>query len=428
MEYYNRPSAQIPIASDVDVLVAGGGPAGFGAAVAAARMGKKTLLLEQSGSVGGIATNGIMSHWTGYQEGGIFAELRERARDCESPEVINPEKLKYLLLEMLHEAGATVQLQTMVTDVMMEDGRLAGVLTESKSGAEAIRAKITVDSSGDGDVAFRAGAPFEKGRDDGGMQPVTIMFKVAGVDMDRAMLFWGFTDTVQLPEGDLQTLAAEQLPPPAGHVLLYPSSIPGLVTVNMTNVIDVDGTDIRQLSAAERQLRSQIGPITEFLRRYVPGYEACYVIDSASSVGVRETRRFLGGYQLTDVDISEARVFDDWVVTKSRFSFDLHNVEGAGLDALGHEKGYSHTFTQKRPYTIPYRCFVPQEVDGLLLNGRNISGTHLAHSNYRVMPICVNMGHAMGVAAAKCAELGVQPRGLDVREVQAVLRTQNVEP
>lgn len=421
---YEEPSKTIPIADKVEVLVIGAGPAGFGAALTAARMGRKVLMIEQSGAIGGIATNGIMSHWTGHQEGGCFVELRERAMDCECPQVINPEKMKTIMLEMLNEAGVRVQLYTFFSDVIMESNKLKGVITESKSGREAIFCEIAIDSTGDGDVAARAGVPYEKGREiDGRMQPMTIMFKLAGVDMDRAMFFWGFEDTVQLPEGDLQTLARRELPAPAGHVLLYPSSLPGTITVNMTNAIDVDGTDVRDLNRADYECRKQIGRITEFIRKYVPGYETCYICDSANSIGVRETRRFAASYQLHEDDIAEARTFEDWVVTKSRFFFDLHNVSGAGLDSNGAYK----TFKQKNNYTIPLRCFLPQRVEGLLLNGRNISGTHKAHSSYRVMPICVNMGQAMGVVASLCVEKKTSPDKLDIQEIQHILRTQNVD-
>lgn len=422
MNYITEPSRKIPVASETEILVVGGGPAGFGAALHAARMGSRVMLIEQSGAIGGVATSGIMSHWTGRQDGGCFEELREKARDCESEQVINPEKLRILMLDMLHQAGVTVQLYTTFCDVIMEGDRVAGVITESKSGREAILCKMLVDSSGDGDAAARAGAPFEKGRDDGGMQPMTIMFKVAGVDMDRALFFWGMEDTVQLPEGDLQTLGRELLPNPAGHILLYPSSIPGVVTVNMTNAIDMDGTDVRDLNRGEYICRNQIPEIIRFLNRYVPGYEGCYLIDSADVIGVRETRRFEAYYQLNDNDISQARVFDDWVVTKSNFFFDLHNVEGAGLDAIAEYK----TFNQPKPYTIPLRCFVPKKVQGLLLNGRNISGTHKAHSSYRVMPIVMNMGHAMGIVASMCVQQGKQPLELDIHEIQEQLRRTNV--
>ena len=275
MKYYTEPSREIPVAAETEVLVVGGGPAGFGAALHAARMGRKTMLIEQYGAVGGVATTGIMSHWTGRQDGGCFEELREKARDCEAEQVINPEKLRILMLDMLMEAGVNVQLYTGFSDVIMDGNRVAGVITESKSGREAILSKMVIDSTGDGDVAARAGVPFEKGRStDGGMQPMTIMFKVAGVDMDRAMFFWGFEDTVQLPEGDLQTLGRQELPSPAGHILLYPSSLPGVVTVNMSNMTDVDGTNARDLNRAEYVCRKQLPEIIAFLRRHVPGYEA----------------------------------------------------------------------------------------------------------------------------------------------------------
>ncbi len=422
MKYITEPSRQIPVVAQTEILVVGGGPAGFGAALHAARMGRKVMLIEQYGAIGGVATSGIMSHWTGKQEGGCFDELRKKARDCESEQVINPEKLRILMLDMLYRAGVTVQLYTVFSDVIMDGNRVVGVITESKSGREAISCRMLIDSTGDGDVAARAGAPFEKGRDDGGMQPMTIMFKVAGVDMDRAMFFWGMDDTVQLPEGDLQTLGREKLPAPAGHILLYPSSIPGVATINMTNAIDMDGTDVRDLNHAEYICRNQIPEIIAFLHRYVPGYEGCYLIDSADVIGVRETRRFEAYYQLNEDDISEARIFEDWVVTKSNFFFDLHNVEGAGLDAVAEYK----TFKQPKPYTIPLRCFVPRKIEGLLLNGRNISGTHKAHSSYRVMPIVMNMGHAMGIVAAMCVEQGKGPLELDIEEIHEHLRRTGV--
>jgi hypothetical protein len=423
MNYYTEPSRQLPIVAETEILVVGGGPSGFGAALAAARMGRKTMLIEQSGAIGGVATTGIMSHWTGYQEGGIFEELREKARDCESEQVINPEKLKILMLKILYEAGVKIRLYTVLGGVIKQDNLVTGVIVESKSGREVIMCRMLIDSTGDGDAAFKAGLPFEKGRADGGMQPMSIMFKIAGVDMDRAMFFWGFEDTVMLAEGDLQTLGREKLPAPAGHILLYPSSLPGITTVNMTNSINVDGTDVNDLTKAEYECRTQIGKIIDFLRAYVPGYEACYLIDSGT-IGVRETRRFKAHYQLTENDIAEAKVFDDWVVTRSRFFFDLHNVEGAGLDATGEYK----KFTQNNPYTIPLRCFVPVKLEGLLLNGRNIDGTHKAHSSYRVMPIVMNMGHAMGVVASLCIVSNKKPLDLDILEIQKVLHSQNVKP
>ena len=427
MRFYTQPAKQIPVTYDVDVLVVGGGPAGIGAALAAARQGARILLIEQSGAMGGVATTGLMSHWTGRTEHiGIYGEILRRAQDSDNPVLINPEKLKTVLLDMLDEAGVRWLLYTFASDVIIEDGVIKGVVTESKSGREAILARIVVDATGDGDIAAKAGVPFTKGRGgDGKMQPMTIMFKVAGVDTDRVVRFvGGFEDTYDTPEGDIQSLAKQHLPFPAGHLLIYRSTLPGIVTCNMTNAIDVDGTKAEDLTRADYVCRSQIEPIVAFLRTYVRGFENCYVISAAPRIGVRETRHFEGEYTITEEDILTARVFDDWVVPKVHFNFDVHNLSGSGLDVTGAQKH----FGQSQHYTIPYGCFVPNKIENLFLAGRNISGTHKAHSNFRVMPICVLMGQAVGTAAALCVQQDVTPRDVDVRDVQAILEAQGVAP
>ncbi len=434
MRYFTEPEKRIPVKEEVDVLVIGGGPAGFSAAVSAARNGARTLLVEQAGDVGGVATTGLMSHWTGNTQGGFYEEILERSKDCEENaafdnhssmrRTINPERLKTVMLDMLQEAGVKLKLYTFACEAMMEGSRIVGVITESKSGREAITAGIVIDASGDGDIAAKAGVPYVKGRDgDGKMQPMTLMFKVAGVDTDRAVFPGGFEDSFELPKGDLQTLGRKILPSPSGHVLLYRSTLPGVVTCNMTNCTDVDGTSADDLTEASYRCRRQMDPIVGFLREYVPGFEKCYVISSASSIGVRETRHFEGAYTLTEQDILAACVFDDWAVTKAHFNFDVHNMTGAGLDETGVQK----KFAQPAGYTIPYKCFLPKSVDNLLLAGRDISGTHLAHSNFRVMPICANMGQAAGTAAALCIRRGITPRELQAADLQEALRKQGVE-
>jgi hypothetical protein len=431
-----EPAREIPVRAEVDVLVCGAGPAGFGAAVAAARAGAKTLLVEQTSAVGGVATSGLMSHWTGDSEGPILDELRERAKDADrdynyygtkvlrAKNIINPEKTRQTMADMLQESGAAIQLYTTVAGVVQEGARVEGVLTESKSGREALLAKVVVDATGDGDVAFRAGAEFVRGREaDGVMQPVTVMFKVGGVDYARAIFPGEFEDFIPVPAGEIQALGRAHLPPPAGHVLLYPSALPGVVSVNMTNTTGIDGTDVADLTRGDLACRRQIPLIVEFLRRFAPGYERCHLLSSAPALGVRETRHFVGLYTVQKEDIEQARVFDDWVATRCHFNFDIHGLAGPGLDPTGAQNG----FTQKRRYTLPYRALVPRAIDGLLLTGRNISGTHVAHSNYRAMPICLNLGQGAGVAAALCARSGRRPRDMDVAEIQRVLGAQGVE-
>ncbi len=432
MKTYIEPSREIPVAAEIEVLVAGGGPAGIGAALGAARAGAKVMIIEQSNNLGGMATSGMMSHWCAGTESPIVADLMDRAlRHPGMPPEINSreiwriphECLKNVIFQVMEEAGVQIQLYTQIVDVIREGNTVCGVITESKSGREAVFAKVVIDATGDGDVAARAGAEFETGRsEDNACQPVTLMFRIGGVDYSRAIFPGSFESLVDVPKGEIQTLGKSILPHPAGHVLLYTSPIPGEVCVNMTNVINVDATDVHQLTNAEIVCRKQIDAIIPFLREYAPGYENCYLIASASNIGVRETRHFKGLYTLTAEDIVEARVFNDWIAARNWFNFDIHNVKGSGLD----EHGAQHHFHAKGKYTIPYRACIPEKTENLLLSGRNISGTHKAHSNFRVMPICTNIGHGVGVAAALAVRQNKKPRELDVKEIQAELNRQGV--
>lgn len=432
---FEEKARTIPVAAQVDVLVLGAGPAGVAAAISAAREGASTMLVEQTGDVGGIATAGLMSHWTGNTQGGIYEEILDRSADLRtdadygfngSPrQIINPERLKTVLLEMLEEAGVQLLLYTFVSaPIMQSETQVGGAIVENKTGRQAILAKVVIDCTGDGDLAARSGAAYIKGREtDGSMQPVTIMFKVGGVDYTRAVFPGKFEDYIQIPAGEIQALGKAALPFPAGHVLLYRTSLPGVVTCNMTNCIGIDGTKTEDLVRATRVCRSQMDSIVQFLRSTVPGYENCYILSSASLIGVRETRHFKGMKTITEEDIRASRVFDDWAVTYASFNFDVHNMSGNGLDATGAQDAFTATY-----YTIPYGCLVPETINGLLLAGRDISGTHMAHANYRVMPICANMGQAAGIAAAICVKNDIQPREVDVKLLQKCLLENGVKP
>lgn len=422
MHTYHENAKELPIAGEYDVIVAGSGPAGTAAAVMAGRMGAKVLIIEWNNAIGGISTSGMMSHWTGSVTSPMYTEILQRSADMNEgkqkgkiQQFINPENLKTVYLDMLKDANVDVLLYTFVCGVVMEGDQLTGVITESKSGRRVFRSKVVVDGTGDGDVAAFAGVEYHKGREsDGKMQPTTLMFKVAGVDMSRAVLLGSFESTYQTEKGELQALAKEHIPYPAGHLLAYKSTLPGIVTCNMTNCTDIDGTKAEDLTRAEIVCRSQMPAIVKYLREFVPGFENCYIISAGSMMGVRETRHFKGMYTLNENDILTARVFDDWVVRGAHFNFDVHNMTGSGLDATGVQKHW----TQPKGYTIPYGCLVPEKINGLLLSGRNISGTHIAHSNYRVMPICVGIGAAAGVAAAAAIKKGVQVRDIQGEELQ----------
>jgi len=218
-------------------------------------------------------------------------------------------------MEMLEEAGVDLLLYTTFCDVMMQENKVTGIICHNKGGFCKYDAKVVIDASGDGDVAEKSGVAYCKGREtDGKMQPATLMFKVGGVDTERAVFPGSFETLVSTDKGELQSLAKEKLPHPAGHVLLYRSTLPGIVTCNMTNVTDIDGTSAEDLTQAEIVCRKQMPQIVDFLREYAPGYENCYIIGSASLIGIRETRHFKGMHTITEQDISAAVQHEDAVV------------------------------------------------------------------------------------------------------------------
>ena len=410
-----------------DVLVLGSGPSGFAAAYSAAKSGANVILVEQCGDVGGISTSGLMSHWAGTCGSPLYHEILKRSAEKNEGEwknkvtkYIDPEKLKTLYLEMLSEVGVNIMLYTFALDAICEGDKVLGATVVNKSGLTDIYAKVTIDATGDGDIAAKAGSEFILGREsDNKMQPATLMFKVGGVDYERAAFLQSFEETYQTEKGELQALAKQHIPYPAGHILTYQSTLPGIVTCNMTNITEIDGTNADDLTRATIGCRNQLDDIIKYLRQFVPGFENCYIISSASLIGVRETRHFKGKYTLTEQDISEAKIFEDFVVKDAFFNFDVHNITGAGLD----KTGVQHHFKQKNGYTIPYRCLLPEIKENLLLCGRNISGTHMAHSNFRAMPICVGIGEAAGTAAAIAVKSNFKlsdVRSVDIRNINGI--------
>lgn len=426
MKTYTEPSHELPIIAQPEVLVCGGGPAGIGAALRAAREGASTMIVEAQDCLGGIATAGMMSHWGGRSSSKIMPELFERTyeKSCKmgwdeqnqcNKNAIHHGAQKIVLDEMMKEAGVQVLYYTFVCGAIVENNTIQGVIVENKSGRGVILAKRIIDATGDGDVAAYAGVAYSKGREsDGKMQPCTLMFKIGGVDYSRAVFPGSFETKVNTEKGELQQLAKQHIPFPAGHVLLYRQPTPGTVCCNMTNAIGIDGTDAQSLTEGLMTCRSQIEPIIQYLRKYAPGYENCWLMSEGSLLGIRETRHFEGEATLTPEDILNAKVYDNWVVRRAFFNFDVHNLTGPSLDKTGVQQKWS----QPEDYTIPYGCILPKKIDGLLLSGRNISGSHLAHSNFRIMSVCMALGEAAGAAAAISIRDGVNLREVDVKKIQ----------
>ena len=442
------PRREALLAGDTDVLVVGGGPAGIGAALGAVQAGARVILAERYGFLGGNATAALVMPLMSFHTqtptkerrgattllptdhgpgeavvGGALAKLLSRlvAVGGAIPPTLatgyvvpfDPEWFKIVALDILDEAGVQLLFHAFASGVL-GDSAVEGVVFETKSGPIAIRAKVTIDCTGDADIAVQAGTPTDVGRADGLVQPMTLMFRMA--EFQRAAFEGYVKENPKEWRGvhglwDLvrKATAAGELKLPREDILFFATPHEGEVSVNSTRVTRVLGTDVWDLSYAEWMSRRQMRQIAEFLKRYVPGFEKSYVMQSGVNVGVRETRRIVGDYQLTADDVLSARKFDDGIARGS-YPVDIHNPTGTGTVLKRLPPGEA--------YDIPLRCLMPQKAEGLIVAGRCMSGTHEAHSSYRVMPIVMATGQAAGVTAAIAARRGVRPRETSIREVQ----------
>ena len=442
----------LPVSHETDVLVVGGGIAGVMAALAAGRVGARTLLVERFGSLGGTGTAAMMNlFYVPYAASrGLVRELFDRliARGGAIPGefvVYDPELYKVTALEMLAEAGARVLLHTFVSDVVLDGRVLRGIVAENKSGRQAILSRVTVDASSDADIAARAGAPYVKARErDGKMRPMTLIFRMGGVDVPRLVEYvrshpddfspdplqcmldlehqmirvFGFFKLVE------EAKARGELWPDC-YYFRVESVLPdrGVLTVNATRVYGVDGTNAEDLSRAEIETRHQMIQLANWARTRVPGFERSFILDSANTIGVRETRRIRGEYLMTEEDILAGRRYDDVVGVDAN---QQNPREQGGHPPDGQEGGPQDREARELVarmfvYEIPYGCLVPREVDGLLVAGRCISVDHHADVYTRNQGTAMATGVAAGAAGALAARAGVPPRAVDIRAVQREL-------
>lgn len=442
-----RYERDLPVSASTDVPVVGSGPAGLAAAIASARNGARTLLVERYGFLGGNLTAGLVGPcMTSYSlDGrtqlirGIFEEMvlrMERLGKAIHPSKVpagseysgfivyghdkvtpfEPEAVKMVAMDMCLEAGVELLLHTFVVDAVVEEGAVTGVVAANKSGLEVLRATVTVDCSADADVAARAGVPCEIGREEDGLtQPMTLFFCVRNVDDERVREYVASHPEDYRPFASLVQRARErgEFPIPRRGIGLYKTLEPGVWRINTTRVQRLVGTDARDLTRAEIEARRQVRILLEFFRKWVPGFERCELLDTAAHVGVRETRRIRGEYTLTLQDLAEGREFDD-VIALAAYPVDIHSPTGDGGGATGE-------WETANIYQIPFRCLIPAGVDQLLVAGRSLSATHEALAAVRVMPTAFAMGQAAGTAAALAVSLRVPPRRVPVAEVQARL-------
>ncbi len=411
-----------------DVVIAGAGPAGIAAALESARSGLKTALIERYGCVGGNLTLGYVGPLLGKVCPGTIAEEIEDAICAQRGAVPDFEKAKIALTALIDEAGVDVYLQTCVIGAEKVDEKLERIHTAGKFGSLSFSAGVFIDATGDGDLAVQSGCPFEIGREgDGLVQPVTLMFVIDGVDPDQPLLCRHEEDYTDLGDGreylDLchKACMTGELPENVNIVRLYSTGVNTERMVNATQENRIDPLDPIEVFRAEASLRRQIGKIMDFLKNNIPGFSDIRIKGSASTLGVRESRRIVGRYQLTEQDLMEGRTYPDSVVHLANFCLDIHNPAGPGQSVHAEKRPAT-----PKPYDIPFSAMCPLGCNNLITAGRCISGTHVAHSSYRVMRICMAMGQAAGAAAAVMHETGNSTATVDMKLIRRRLMDRGV--
>jgi len=420
---------RITVRHEVDVFVAGGGPSGVAAAVAAARQGSRVFLAERNHCLGGMGTAGMLPLFMPFTDGvrnlagGIGEEIQRRLKASggngpDSGVTIRAEVLKRVYDELLQEANVEFLFQTSMIAVTSDAEDVSAVILAGKSGLFAVKARMFLDCTGDGDLAAWAGAPFEKGDEHGNMMAGTLCSLWA--DIDWAAVHQGGRAS---DESRLEDAFRDKV------FTFEDRHLPGMFRVgehtgggNIGHTFGLDSTDERSITEALLWARKSLPEYERYYKRYLKGFEQMELVATASQLGARESRRILGDYVLNLQDFKSRAVFPD-EIGRYNYAVDIH----AAKPDLASYKRYANDFRNLRygkgeSYGVPYRCLVPRKLTNVLVAGRCVSTDRYMQSSIRVMPGCFITGQAIGVAAAICAEKGCDARGFPVTELQRRLK------
>lgn len=405
---------------EYDVFIAGAGLGGVAAAVGAARDGLNVGIIESLGHPGGVPVSGLLGVVSGFRSeteyvvDGFMRELLEHGRATDGviehpPGMIEhpwsgmfePEKLCLIILDLLAENRVDLRLYTQLIGVETAGRRITAALTASKAGIQRVRARLFIDATGDGDLAAMAGCPYEMGRPaDGKTQSSSLTFSIGGIDLERVPPTPEITAIWQKYKHRV----------PTDHAVVNLLPHRGGVVLNMTHILDCNGLNDLDLVRIRHEGTKQAFEILDFFRAHVPGFENAVLAMTAEQPGVRETRRIIGDYMLTESDVLAGRDFVDQIA-RCRWPVDIHNPLAAHSDRV---------IRLEQSYGIPYRCITPLGVDNLYVTGRAISADHVAFSSSRINGTCVAIGQAAGLASVDAVPYGT--RGIDVQRLQSRLR------
>jgi hypothetical protein len=462
-----EPARAIPVAENVDVLVAGGGPSGVSAAVAAARAGASVALIERNGFLGGNGTAGLMGFFGGTDNNhvmGLVKEIHDRLRaddGCRRLQVDNNgiffdnEVMKHVVHQMLEASNVKLRLYSMAARPILDGNVVKGAFIESKSGRQAILAKVVIDGTGDADIASQCGAPCDRGREEDHVtRPIALLFRIGNIDYprfakyvaenpddvppsqtfsivdlkDQAVRVFGFQDTC------IKAQKNGELDPDLHYIRFEGMTRANTAIINTTRMYDLDGSKAEDLTKATVIGFKQVYQLLKVMRKYIPGLENIELIEVAPNLGVRESRRIVGDYVYQVDDLDHGTHFPDTLCTTYREGHpgdEQHSPdrgEGMKLEKGVSWDGGNSLWGEWRMvrYHIPYRILLPQKVENLLVSGRAISASHLAGVWFRGQPDCVMTGQVAGVSAAVAARLGTVARKVDIPQVQTELRKQGM--
>jgi ribulose 1,5-bisphosphate synthetase/thiazole synthase len=443
------PEKRVSVSETVDVIVAGGGPAGLGAAVSAARTGASVLLLEKRGFLGGNITAAFVEtcnwflHNTKFSAQGLYREIESAYRKEygsshdvreNAPHRFSSEYLKIFLDEFIAQEHIRVLFHSFVNDVVIHNNHIDGVIIQTKKGPMAVSGTVIIDATGDGDLAAAAGVPYRQGRDtDGYCQPGTLNFRIAGVDVQTLA---GEGDLLKKIGKQFEQdylagktgLACKRKDLPFGR--LTQAGI--LSYINYPCEYMIDPTSNIGLTQGETACRRYIKEMYRYMKAHFPGFERIEIAAIAPEIGFRDSRRMQGKYVLTHEDIEARKTFDDVICLFPRM-YDMlapdGNMRGDGALEGGGYKG--HIFVHIKPedtrtFEVPYRCLLPESVDNLLVAGRCISTTHVAESSIRAIYACMLTGQAAGTAAGFAARDSCTPEEVSIGKLQESLKKQGV--
>ncbi|HHZ13175.1 MAG TPA: FAD-dependent oxidoreductase [Clostridiales bacterium] len=415
----------LEVRHEVDVLVVGGGPAGVAAAVSAARQGAKVFLAEATACLGGLGTSGMVPAFMQFTDGvnflagGIGEEILNKMWEyggkIEGSEYsIKVEALKRVYDDIVTEAGVDFTLHTQMVAVDAEDGLVNYVVFAAKSGMFAVKAKIYIDGTGDGDLCAWAGAEYEKGDENGEMMAGTLCSLWANIDWDRVVR----PDNRRLEEAIKDKIFTYE----DRHLSGIWRTGKTLGGGNIGHTYDVDGTDERSLTKSLIWGRKSMTEFERYYREYLDGYEEMELAATGAILGIRESRRIMGDYVMVLDDFINRASFDD-EIGRYAYPIDIHPSDTSVEGFKKFEKEYYNLrYKDGESYGIPYRALTPRGLQNVLVAGRCVSCDRYMQSSIRVMPGCYITGQAAGVAAAMAAEKNTDTRGIDIKELQSRLK------